>query len=105
MKELAEKLKRQITCLGENSAKYITFTIPIEKEVARIDKDGEELQKNIFYILQFIDSAIFIASSLSNLVIIFVKELIELNVNTNMITENVRLVDLNISMATAFLNL
>ena len=42
--------------------------MPIEKEVTRIDKHGEEITKNIFYILQFIHSARFMASSLSNLV-------------------------------------
>ena len=31
IKELAEKFKKQFTCLGENTEKYITFTIPIEK--------------------------------------------------------------------------
>ena len=47
--------------MGENTEKYITFTVPIEK--------GEKkLQKNISYILQFIDSARFMASSLSNLI-------------------------------------
>ena len=35
MKELAEEFKKQFTCLGENTKKYITFTIPIEKEVTR----------------------------------------------------------------------
>ena len=40
----------------------------IEKEVTKIDKNGEEITKNISYILQFIDSARFMASSLSNLV-------------------------------------
>ena len=54
--------------LRENTEKYIIFTVPIKKEVARIDKNGEEMTKNISYILQFIDSTIFIASSLSNLV-------------------------------------
>ena len=33
----------------------------------RIDKNGEEITKNISYISQFIDSARFMASSLSNL--------------------------------------
>ena len=41
--------------------------MPIVKEVIRIDKNGEEITKNISYILQFIDSARFIANSLSNL--------------------------------------
>ena len=68
IKELTEKFKKQITCLGENTEKYITFTVPIEKEVTRIDKNEEEITKNISSILQFIDSARFMASSLSNLV-------------------------------------
>ena len=38
------------------------------KEITIVDKNGEEVTKNISYILQFIDSARFIASFLSNLV-------------------------------------
>ena len=68
IKELAEEFKRQFICLGENTEKYITFTVPIKKEVTRIDKNGDEITKNISYILQFIDSPRFIASSSSNLV-------------------------------------
>ena len=67
IKELAQEFQKQFTCLGENTAKYITFTVPIEKEVTRIDKNGEEIAKNISYILHFIDRARFMASSLSNL--------------------------------------
>ena len=33
-KELAEEFKKQFTCLGENTEKYIIFTVPIEKEVS-----------------------------------------------------------------------
>ena len=54
IEELAKEFKNQFTCLGENTEKCITFTIPIEKEVARIDKNGKEIIKNIYYILQFI---------------------------------------------------
>ena len=68
IKELAEEFKQRFTCLGENTEKYINFTVPIEKEVTRIDKNREDITKNISYTLQFIDSAIFMASSLSNLV-------------------------------------
>ena len=68
IKVLAEEFKKQFTCLGKNTQKYITFTVPIEKEATRIDKNGEENTKNICYILQFIDSARLMASSLSNLV-------------------------------------
>ena len=64
----AEEFKKQFTCLGVNTEKYIIVTIPIEKEVTRIEKIGEEITKNISYILQFIDSARFMANSLSNLI-------------------------------------
>ena len=70
IKELAEEFEKQFTCLGENAEKYIAFTVQIEKEVTRIDENGEQITKNIYisYILQFIDSARFMASSLSHLV-------------------------------------
>ena len=32
IKELAEKIQKQFTCFGENTEKYITFAVPIEKE-------------------------------------------------------------------------
>ena len=47
IKELAEEFKKQFTCLGENTEKYINFKAPIEKEITRIDKNGEEIKKNI----------------------------------------------------------
>ena len=68
MKELAEEFEKQVTCLEENTEKYRTFIVPIEKEVTTIDKNGEEIIKNISYRFQFIHSARFMASSLSNLV-------------------------------------
>ena len=66
--ELAEEFKWQFISFGENNEKYITLTAPIEKEDTRTNKYGEEITKNISYILQLINSARFIASSLSNLV-------------------------------------
>ena len=42
------------------------FTVPIEKEVANIDKDGNESVVTISYRIKFIDSTRFIASSLPN---------------------------------------
>ena len=44
------------------------MAVPIEKEVTRIDKNGEEITKHLFYRLQFVNSGRFVASSLSNLV-------------------------------------
>ena len=52
MKELVEKYKKQFTCLGENNEKYITFTVPTEKEVERIVKTGEKINKK--YILHIL---------------------------------------------------
>ena len=67
IKELEEKLKTQFTCSAENTEKYITFIVPTEKKFTRIDKNGEKITKNISYVLQFIDRARVMASSLSNL--------------------------------------
>ena len=38
IKELPEKIKKQITSLGENTAKYINFIAPIEKWLTRIGR-------------------------------------------------------------------
>ena len=40
-------MKKQFTCLGENTEKYVTVTVPIEKEVTRNDKNGEEFKKKM----------------------------------------------------------
>ena len=41
-KELANKFGGQFKCLGENTEKYKTFSVPREKQVTKIDKDGNE---------------------------------------------------------------
>ena len=41
IKGLAEKFNKQFPCLGVNNEKYITFTVPMEKEVTRINKNGK----------------------------------------------------------------
>ena len=68
MKKLPKEFKGQFSCLGENTEKYITFPVPMEKEVKRIGKNEEETTKVISHRLQFIDSARFMASSLVNVV-------------------------------------
>ena len=42
IKELANEYEWKFECLGENTEKYKTFSVPIEKEVTKIDKDGNE---------------------------------------------------------------
>ena len=45
LNDLAEEFKKPFTYLGENTEKYKIFTVPIEKEVRRIYKNGEEISK------------------------------------------------------------
>ena len=52
----------------EKTEKYKTFSVPVEKEVTKIDKNGNESVFTISYKIKFIDSARFMATSLSNLV-------------------------------------
>ena len=56
LKELAEEYEEKFTYLGENTEKYISFTVSIEK-VTRIDKNGKKITKTIPYKIQFIGSA------------------------------------------------
>ena len=84
IKELVEEFKKQFTCLGESTEKYITFKVLIEKEITRIDKNGEEITKNI-YITHY---NLLIAQNLWQahfqiLPIIFLNKFIKLNVNTS----------------------
>ena len=58
--KLAKKLYGKLECLGENTEKYITFSVPISKE--------PDNGKTITYRLKFIDSFRFISTSLSSLV-------------------------------------
>ena len=60
IKELAKEFKGQFECLGENTEKYIIFSIPVVKETG----DGNSVTHKI----KFIDSFRFMSTSLSNLV-------------------------------------
>ena len=60
IKQLAKEFDVQLECLGENTEKYITFSLPIKKEL--------DNGKTITYKLEFIDSFRFMSTSLSNLV-------------------------------------
>ena len=50
-----------------NTKRYIASSVLIENEVARIDKHVKEIIKTISHRLQFIVSARYMATSLSNL--------------------------------------
>ena len=57
--KLAKEFDGQLECLGENTEKYITFSVPIKKEL--------DNGKTITYKLKFIDSFRFMSTSLSSL--------------------------------------
>ena len=61
IKELAKEFKGNFECLGENTEKYITFSVPIKKKI-------ENKNLEITYKIKFIDSYRFMSSSLSKLV-------------------------------------
>ena len=60
IKQLAEVFEGDFECLGENTEKYITFSVPIKKE--------HDNGKTTTYKLKFIDSFRFMSTSLSDLV-------------------------------------
>ena len=61
IKELTKEFEGNFECLGENTEKYITFSVPIKKKI-----DNKDLE--ITYKIKFIDSYRFMSSSLSKLV-------------------------------------
>ena len=60
IKQLDKEFKDNFECLGENTEKYINFSVPIKKE--------HDNGKITAYKLKFIDSYRFMQDSLSNLV-------------------------------------
>ena len=61
IKELASEFEGNFECLGENTEKYITFSVPIKKRI-------EHKNIDITYKIKFIDSFRFMSTSLSKLV-------------------------------------
>ena len=45
IKELAEEFKKQVTCFGGNTEKYITFTVLIEKKLQELIKIEKNYKK------------------------------------------------------------
>ena len=60
IKQLGKEFDGQFECLGENAEKYITFSVPIKKEL--------DNSKTIIYKLKFIDSLRYMNTSISDLV-------------------------------------
>ena len=68
IKELAEEFEGEFECLGENTEKYITFSVPVKKEIKKKDENGNDKITKISYKVKFIDSFRFMSTSLLNLV-------------------------------------
>ena len=49
IKELVEEFEGEFECLGENTEKYITFSLLIKKEITKTDKDGYDKITKISY--------------------------------------------------------
>ena len=67
IKNLAEEFEGGFQCLGENTEKYITFSVPIKKEITKQDKSRNDRIIKISYKVKFIDSYRFMSTSLSKL--------------------------------------
>ena len=100
---MAEELKKTFICLGENAKNCITFAVLLEKEVTRIDKNGEKITVDISYILEFIDSTKFMASLPSNLVNSLSKGVHR--TKCKFVHDNVTHAELNIAIATVYLKI
>ena len=61
IKELVKEFEGNFDCLGENTEKYITFSVPLKQKI-------ENKNIEITYRIKFIDSFRFMSSSLSKLV-------------------------------------
>ena len=61
IRELASEFEGNFECLGENTEKYVTFSVPIKKRI-------ENKNIDVTYKIKFVDSFRFMATSLSKLV-------------------------------------
>ena len=65
---IIKEFEGEFECLGENTEKHITFSVPIKKEIRKKDKKGNDKIIKISYKIKFIDSFRFTSTSLSKLV-------------------------------------
>ena len=72
IKELVKEFEVNFECLGENTEKYITFSVPIKKKI-----DNKDLE--ITYKIKFIDSYRLCHHRYRNFQIIYLKESITIN--------------------------
>ena len=69
IKELAIEFEGQFECFWWKYVTCKTFSVPIKKEVIKINKDGNKSVETISYKIKFIDSMRFMTNSLSKVVV------------------------------------
>ena len=75
IKELAEEFEGEFECLDENTEKYITFSVPIKKEITKNDKDGNDKTTKISYKIKFLLIALDLCEAhYQTLLIIYLKD-------------------------------
>ena len=93
IKEPAKEFEGEFNCLGENIEKYKTFSVPITKGIKRINKnEAKKAYLTNYNLLIAHDSW---QAHHQILLIILLKKFINLNANMEMITKNVKRVELN----------
>ena len=73
IEELVKEFEGNFGCLGENTEKYITFSVPLKKKI-------ENKNLEITYKIKFIDSFRFMYHHYLNLLTIYLKGFIIINV-------------------------
>ena len=104
IKELVEEFFKKFTWLEENNEKYITFTVPLEKKLLELIKVEEKLHKICLTYYNLLIAQRLWQAYYQILSITFLKEFIKLNVNTDTMIKNLKIVELNMSIATVSLN-
>ena len=80
IKESANEFEEQFECLRQNKEKYKTFSVPVKKEITKIDKDGNESVETISCKIKLI----------ANMLIISRREFIKLNVKIVVVFLNIK---------------
>ena len=85
-KELVEEFEKQLTCLGENTIKYI-IKFQQKKKLQEFIKMKKKLEKQYltYYNLLIVQN---VSQAHQILSIIFLKEFLKLNINTDLMMEN-----------------
>ena len=81
IKELAEEFEGEFNCLGENTEKFITFSVPIEKKIQELINMEKKLQT--LYLTDYNLLTVQVLSQVHEiLLVIFLKKFIKLSVQT-----------------------